>query len=54
MAFPVYPENVNPAAGGAGLLLYIVVLKSINDASQCFRGREFGKTCIALKSVQLR
>ncbi len=39
----VLPEQVNPAAGGAGLVLYLVFLTQFNDVAQYVWGKLFGK-----------
>jgi phosphatidate cytidylyltransferase len=42
----VLPEEVNPAAGSAGLVLYLVFLTQFNDVSQYVWGKSFGKSRI--------
>lgn len=37
------PEEVNPAAGGAGLLLFLIFLTQFNDVAQYFWGKLFGR-----------
>lgn len=39
----VLPEEVNPLAGGAGLLLFLVFLTEFNDISQYIWGKMLGK-----------
>lgn len=39
----VLPAEVNPGAGGAGLLLFLVVLTQLNDVAQFLWGKSFGK-----------
>lgn len=39
----VLPVNINPAAGGAGLVLYLVFLTQFNDVAQYFWGKLLGK-----------
>jgi phosphatidate cytidylyltransferase len=43
------PAEKNPAAGGPGLLLYLVFLTQINDVSQYVWGKSFGKHKITPK-----
>ncbi len=38
----VLPEKGNPAAGGAGLILYLVCLTELNDVAQYIWGKSFG------------
>ena len=38
----VLPREGNPAAGGAGLLLYLVVLTQLNDVAQYLWGKSIG------------
>ncbi len=37
------PLNINPVAGGAGLLLFLVLMTQLNDVAQYFFGKLFGK-----------
>lgn len=37
------PEDVNPAAGGAGLLLFLIFLTQFNDVAQYIWGKLFGR-----------
>ena len=37
------PEDVNPAAGGAGLLLFLIFLTQFNDVAQYVWGKLFGR-----------
>ncbi|MDH5556697.1 MAG: phosphatidate cytidylyltransferase [Alphaproteobacteria bacterium] len=37
------PEEGNPAAGGAGLLLFLIFLTQFNDVAQYFWGKLFGR-----------
>ncbi|RNL85357.1 phosphatidate cytidylyltransferase [Halostreptopolyspora alba] len=39
----VLPEEVNPGAGGAGLVLFLVFLTQFNDVSQYIWGKLFGR-----------
>lgn len=39
----VLPEDVNPAGGGAGLVLYLIGLTELNDVAQYVWGKAFGK-----------
>jgi phosphatidate cytidylyltransferase len=39
----VLPKSGNPAAGGAGLVLYLVCLTELNDVAQYIWGKTFGK-----------
>lgn len=39
----VLPAEKNPGAGGAGLVLFLVVLTQLNDVSQYIWGKSFGK-----------
>ena len=39
----VLPRSVNPAAGGAGLLLYLVLLTQLNDVAQYVWGKALGR-----------
>ncbi|MCB1761343.1 MAG: phosphatidate cytidylyltransferase [Gammaproteobacteria bacterium] len=45
----VLPADVNPAAGGAGLVLYLVFLTQSNDISQYIWGKRFGRNKIIPK-----
>ena len=40
----VLPANVAAPAGGAALVLYVVILTQLNDVSQYVWGKSFGKT----------
>lgn len=39
----VLPKEGNPAAGGAGLVLYLVCLTELNDVAQYIWGKSFGR-----------
>jgi phosphatidate cytidylyltransferase len=39
----VLPLSVNPAAGGAGLVFFLVVLTQLNDVAQFMFGKSFGR-----------
>jgi len=39
----VLPESVNPGAGGAGLVLFLVILTQLNDVSQYVWGKMLGR-----------
>jgi phosphatidate cytidylyltransferase len=39
----VLPLSVNPAAGGAGLVFFLVVLTQLNDVTQFLFGKTFGR-----------
>jgi phosphatidate cytidylyltransferase len=39
----ILPEEGNPIAGGAGLLLFLVILTEFNDVAQYFWGRLLGR-----------
>jgi phosphatidate cytidylyltransferase len=39
----VLPDEVNPGAGGAGLVLFLVFLTQFNDVSQFLWGKLFGR-----------
>ncbi len=39
----VLPKEGNPAAGGAGLVLYLVCLTELNDVAQYVWGKNFGR-----------
>ena len=43
----VVPDEGNPVGGGAGLLLFLVVLTQLNDVAQYVWGRLFGRHRIA-------
>lgn len=42
-ALLVLPDSVNPAAGGAGLMLYLILLTESNDVAQYVWGRLLGR-----------
>ena len=42
----VLPEEGNPVAGGAGLVLFLVVLTQLNDVAQYIWGKGFGRNKI--------
>ena len=48
-AFLIFPAKSNPVAGGVGLLLFLIILNSMNDAAQYFWGKRFGKNKIVPK-----
>jgi phosphatidate cytidylyltransferase len=39
----ILPDSVNPLAGGAGLLLFLVILTEGNDVAQYVSGKSFGR-----------
>lgn len=39
----VLPETANPVAGGAGLVLFLVLLTELNDVAQYIWGKTFGR-----------
>ncbi|WP_246476597.1 phosphatidate cytidylyltransferase [Salicibibacter cibi] len=41
--FLALPEAMNPLAGGAGFIIYLVILTQLNDVSQFLFGKMFGK-----------
>jgi phosphatidate cytidylyltransferase len=47
--FLALPAEVNPAGGGAGLILYLVALTQLNDVSQYIWGKSFGRKKIVPK-----
>lgn len=45
----VLPEDFNPQGGGASLVLYLVLLTQINDATQYLWGKSIGRKKLQLK-----
>jgi len=45
----VLPKSGNPVAGGAGLVLYLVMLTQLNDVAQYIWGKSFGNKKIISK-----
>lgn len=43
------PMEVNPAAGGAGLLLFLLILTGFNDVAQYVTGKTFGRHKVSPK-----
>src|SRR6185436_6105027 len=39
----VFAASYNPIGGGAGLLLYLIILTELNDIAQFIWGKSFGK-----------
>ncbi len=48
-AFLIVPKSLNPIAGGVGLLLFLLIINSINDVAQYVFGKTFGKRKIIPK-----